>query len=184
MRTPLKASISAALAVAVLAVAAATSLANGGSARPPVSLEPEPGSVVHDVDGGLGMCVAPQDAPTGPDAPVCDDVVVDPAPDTAAPQIVEPRPGMAGVRARPFDSASVQADGVTVTIDFVSGIEPCYVLDHVEVVETPDEVTITLFEGHDPAAGDAVCIEIGVFKRTVVTLDEPIGDREIVDGAA
>jgi hypothetical protein len=184
MRISLRASISAALAVAVLAVAAATSLANGGSEHTPISLPPEPGSVVHDVDGGLGMCVAPDDVPTGPDAPVCDDLVVHPAPDTAVPQIVEPRPGMAGVRARPFDSATVDADGVTVAIDFVSGVEPCYVLDRVEVVESEETVTITLYEGHDPSAGDVACIEIAVFKRTVVMLDAPIGDREIVDGAA
>jgi len=100
------------------------------------------------------------------------------------PQVVEPAPGMAGVRARPFDDAKVGDDGVTVTIDFVSGVEPCSVLDHVDVASTATTVTITLFEGHDPDAGQVACIDIGVFKRVVVTLDEPLGDRTIVDGAA
>ena len=45
-------------------------------------------------------------------------------------------------------------------------------------------MTITLFEGHDPNAGDVACIEIAVFKRVVVQLDEPVGGRAIVDGAA
>jgi len=183
MRTPLKASISAILAAGAIAVATTVSLAGDGGGSPPVSIPPTPGSVVHDVGGGLGMCVEPEPG-SGPETPVCNDVIVNPVPDPVTPQVVEPTPGMADVRARPFDSASVDADGVTVSIDFVSGIEPCYVLDHVDVAESPDAVTITLFEGHDPSAGDIACIEIGVFKRTIVTLDGPIGDREIVDGAA
>lgn len=95
-----------------------------------------------------------------------------------------PTPGMADVYARPFDKATVGPDGVTVTIDFVSGVEPCYVLDHVAVAYGADAVTVTLFEGHDGSAGDVACIEIGVYKRVVVTLDEPVGDRAIVGGAA
>jgi hypothetical protein len=120
----------------------------------------------------------------GPDGSVgyvpCDD----PTPVEPKPQIVEPTPGMASVFARPFDTASVRADGRTIAIDFVSGIEPCSVLDHVDVLDRPRTVTITLFEGHDPAAGAVACIEIGVFKRVLITLDEPLGDRSIVDGAA
>ena len=45
-------------------------------------------------------------------------------------------------------------------------------------------MTITLFEGSDLSGGQVACIEIGVFKRTIVQLDQPLGDREIVDGAA
>ena len=53
-------------------------------------------------------------------------------PSTAPP--VEPTPGMADVRARPFDRAMLNDDG-TVTILFTSGVEPCAVLDHVDVDE-------------------------------------------------
>jgi hypothetical protein len=91
---------------------------------------------------------------------------------------------MAGVHARPFDDATIGDDDVTVTIDFVSGVEPCSVLDHVGVSYGADAVTITLFEGYDPAAGGVACIDIGVFKRVVITLDQPLGDRTIVDGGA
>ena len=91
---------------------------------------------------------------------------------------------MADVNPRPFDDANVDPDGVTMRVDFVSGVEPCSVLDHVDVVEGVATVTITLYEGNDPSAGDVACIDIGVFKRVVVTLDEPLGDRTIVDGAA
>ncbi len=187
MRIPTKAAVSGALAIAAIVVATTMSLAGDGGGGSPgaISIPPEPGSAVHDVGGGLGMCVAPT-GPTGPDTPVCNDVITVPGGDVPdpGPQVVEPRPGMAGVYARIFDTATVGNDDVTVTIDFVSGVEPCYVLDRVDVAYGADTVTIALFEGHDPDQPDAVCIEIGVFKRVVITLDEPLAGRTIVDGAA
>ena len=44
-------------------------------------------------------------------------------------------------------------------------------------------MTITLSEGSDPAAGQVACIMIAEFKRVIVHLDQPLGDRTIVDGA-
>jgi hypothetical protein len=125
-------------------------------------------------------------ASTGdPDEPVSSGPITDdPDQDDGGPVLVEPTPGMADVYTRPFDSATVNDDGTSVTIDFVSGVEPCAVLDRVDVGYGADAVTITLFEGRDPNAGDVACIEIAVFKRVIVQLDEPLGDREIVDGAA
>jgi hypothetical protein len=90
---------------------------------------------------------------------------------------------MTNVYARMFDSATVSDDGRTVTIDFWSGVEPCYVLDHVDVAYG-GAVIITLFEGTAPTDEPVACIEIAVAKRVVITLDEPLGDRPIIDGAA
>ena len=121
---------------------------------------------------------------SGPDSPVSSGPITgNPPPDDGGPLIVEPRPGLADVVARRFDSATVGDDDTTVTIDFISGVEPCVVLDRVDVRYDPATVTITLFEGHDPNAGDVVCIEIAVYKRVVVQLDEPVDGRTIVDGA-
>jgi len=125
---------------------------------------------------------------TGPDATVSytmcpGDPGLSPEP-VPGPQIVEPTPGMANVRARPFDTATVGDDDRTVTIDFWSGIEPCAVLDRVDVDYGSDDVTITLFEGNDPYAGDVACIEIAVQKQVVIVLDEPLDGRTLVDGAA
>jgi hypothetical protein len=106
-----------------------------------------------------------------------------PAPGDGA-QLVEPTPGMTDVRPHAFDHAVVGDDGTSVTVYFWSGVEPCYVLDHVDVAYGADAVTITLYEGHDASAGDAACIDIAVSKKVVVQLDQPLGDREIVDGAA
>ena len=125
---------------------------------------------------------------TGPDAAVSytpcpgDEPPVVTDPDAGA-QLVEPTPGMADVRSHIFDHVVVN-DGSSVTVYFWSGVEPCYVLDHVDVDEGPDTVTITLFEGHDAIAGDVACIDIALLKKVVVQLDGPVGDRSIVDGAA
>ena len=99
-------------------------------------------------------------------------------------QLVEPRPGMADVRPHIFDHAVANDDGTSITVFFWSGVEPCYVLDHVDVDQGPSTITVTLFEGHDASAGDVACIEIALLKKVVVQLDGPVGDRRIVDGAA
>jgi hypothetical protein len=99
-------------------------------------------------------------------------------------EIVEPRPGMHDVRARPFERVKPSEDGRRLTVIFWSGIEPCNVLDRVEVEETAGSVTITLYEGSAPAARNTACIEIAVKKAVEVELDEPLGGRKVVDGAA
>ena len=126
---------------------------------------------------------------TGPDASVSytpcpgdDDSVVHDVEEGA--QLVEPTPGMADVRPHIFDHAVVNDDGTSLTVFFWSGVEPCYVLDHVDAEEEPSVITVTLFEGHDASAGDVACIEIALLKKVVVQLDAPVGDRRIVDGAA
>jgi hypothetical protein len=106
----------------------------------------------------------------------------DQVPATPVASPVEPTPGMAGIRARGWDTADVAADGRHVTISFVSGIEPCAVLDHIDVAYGAKAVTVTLYEGHDPDAGDVACIDIGVFKKVTVDLTEPLGDRSVTDG--
>jgi hypothetical protein len=130
----------------------------------------------------VGIAIA---VSSGPDTAVSSGPITrEEPPIDGGPTIVQPRPGMADVYARRFDSARANDDGTAVTVDFVSGVEPCNVLEHVDVHHGTDAVTITLFEGHDPNAGDVACIEIGVFKQVVVQLDEPLGDRAIIDGAA
>jgi hypothetical protein len=189
MRTPLRAIVAGALAVTAIVVATTVSLAgDSGGGRSGRSVPPFPGGGTGS--GGLiaePICAEEEPvADTGPDTPVssgCLDTPIGTPPDPG-PQVVEPTPGMADVYPRIFDSATVGDDDRTVTIDFVSGVEPCYVLDRVDVAYGSDSVTITLFEGHDPTAGDVACIEIGVFKRVVITLAEPLDGRDIVDGAA
>lgn len=167
---------------------------NGGGAAPAshggvagACAAPEPGDSAGTCDDTVGtICAAPEDGATA--AGDCDDTVEAPVDPIAGPdggaQLVEPTPGMADVRPHAFDHMVVGEGGTSVTVFFWSGVEPCYVLDHVDVGYGAKAVTITLYEGHDASAGDVACIEIALPKKVVVQLDEPVGDREIVDGAA
>lgn len=71
----------------------------------------------------------------------------------------------------------------SVRIHFESGVAPCSVLDRVEVSYSASAVSITLFEGSDPAFKNAACIMIAQFKAVDVTLTEPLSGRKVVDGS-
>ena len=150
----------------------------------------EPGSSGSSGDGTL--------PPTGAPSPGCGETVSGSGPDGVVsnapcepggplpeprPQIVVPRPGMSGVTPTAFGSATVRPDDRTIDVRFWSGIEPCSVLDHVDVAYGSDAVTITLFQGSDPSAGMVACPEIAVLKQVTVTLDQDLAGRRIVDGA-
>ena len=118
--------------------------------------------------------LAPSEDPNtsvGTDLPVPSD---DPALVDPVGQVVVPKPGQLDVRAVPAQTLSAIVTGrrVTVTIDYTSGVEPCYVLDSIVVAVGADAGTfaITLREGHGP--GDVVCIEIAQSKRAIVDLGE------------
>jgi hypothetical protein len=140
--------------------------------EPPVVVDPVPcDEVAEGTDPDTPVSSCPGDEPR----------TTDPG-DSAEP--VEPRPGMINVAPIPFDHVEVGADGRTLTVFFYSGVEPCYVLDRVDVQAGPGTITITLFQGSDPEVTNVACIDIAVLKKVVVEVDEPVGARRIVDGAA
>ena len=94
---------------------------------------------------------------------------------------VSPRPGLVDVRPHIWDRFE-QVGPRKLRIEFYGGVEECEGLDRVEVEETARRVTVSLFVGRVPEA--EVCIEIAVLKAVTVLVDGPIGDRQIVDGAA
>ena len=98
------------------------------------------------------------------------------------PSPVEPRPGQENVRPLGWEKAKPSADGSSVKIVFWSGVEPCYVLDRVEVEYEAEKVLITLFQGSTPSEEEVACIDIALQKVTTVELEEPLGERKIVDG--
>ena len=126
---------------------------------------------------------------TGPDATVSytpcpgddDPVVTDPY-DGA--QKVEPTPGMADVDPTRFDKVVVGDDGKTLTVFFWSGVEPCYVLDHVDVDYGPGADHRHALRGTRRERRRRRVHRHRLLKKVVVQLDEPVGDRRIVDGAA
>jgi len=173
-------------------IAGACAAPSGGSAS---DTSGPPGPAECDDTGGVPVepdqpvdC-GEQVSGTGPDAtvsftpcPGADEPV--PADPYDGAQPVEPGPGMAGVAPIPFDKVDVGPDDRTLTVFFWSGVEPCYVLDHVDVEENAHAITITLFQGHDPNAGDVACIEIAMLKKVEVRVDAPVAGRRIADGAA
>lgn len=96
---------------------------------------------------------------------------------------VRPRRGMADLRRVPWEKARQASSGRALRVTYWSGVEPCNVLDHIEVAYSATKITVTLYEGHDPEQADVACIEIALLKTVVVKLEEPVDGRKIVDGA-
>jgi len=146
----------------------------GSAAAPPATQTPSspPALLAPSMDpnGSVGI-----DLP----APSEDPALIDPLV-----RIVVPKPGQLDVRPIPAQKLSAATVGrhVTLTIDYTSGVEPCYVLDSIVVAVDADAKTfaITLREGHGPQ--DVVCIEIAESKRTIVDLgDQALGTYAISD---
>lgn len=98
------------------------------------------------------------------------------------PEIVKPRPGMANVSAISWDRAQVRSSRL-VRIHFTTGVEPCYVLDHVQVDYRKKAVLVTLFQGSDPQHPDAICDLSARLVAVDVKLSQPLRGRAIIDGA-
>lgn len=134
---------------------------------------------------------APRPAPTpttlAPDTPVS--TVSPPAPSTtvapgpAQPQRVEPVPGATDLRKQAFQSTA-PAGAQSLAVRFWNGVEPCYVLGRVDVTETTDKVTVTLWTGTGPGAAGMACIQMAGYYEVIVRLQAPLGGRTVVDGAA
>ena len=207
MRTPVRLGIALSLALVMIASAGIAAATSGSDPLPvpvPMPLPAEQDGSTPSYGGGGSMpgdpgdpsdpgdvAIAPEEpcgqtvtSGTGPDASVsytpCPSQ--EPTDPIGHAQDVVPTPGMSNVSPVGWIKATVGADDRTVTLRFWSGVEPCYVLDHVDVAYAGDGVTVTLFQGSDPSAGDVACIEIAVLKQTTITLDQPLAGRPLVDG--
>jgi hypothetical protein len=135
----------------------------------------------------MGCGNVPGDSGASPrpdgDQPVSSDVGSAPPASTPGPAASPVRPEGNTINPRPvaFEQAEPSADGRSLTIYWWSGVEPCHVLDRVEVKEAAGSVTVTLYEG--PSEPDAICVQIAVRKVTTVELKTPLDDRRIADGA-
>jgi hypothetical protein len=94
---------------------------------------------------------------------------------------VQPRDGLVDITPHIWDRAEPTGPQ-SIRVEFYGGVEECEGLARVDVEETDESVTVTLYTGRVPEA--EVCIEIAKLKATTVELEAPLGDREIVDGAA
>jgi hypothetical protein len=147
-----------------------TSGSGDGTAPPTIAPVPTCGPTTNGAASGPDGTVATLPCIPGPER-------------KPQPLIVVPRSAMVDVRPISFTSATVGPDDRTVDVQFWSGVEPCSVLDHVDVAYGTDTVTITLFEGSDPSAGMVACPDLAMLKQVTVALDQPLAGRSIVDGA-
>lgn len=127
---------------------------------------------------------APAESPGTPGPPVSGLSPSPDAPPSGQPEArpVTARPGMQDVRPVTWRRAEVTGER-TVRIFYESGVEPCSVLDRVEVQERLNQIVVTLYEGSDPASKNQICIMIAQSKAVDVALGEPVGGRALVDGA-
>jgi hypothetical protein len=81
-------------------------------------------------------------------------------------KFVLPKPGQLDVHPVQADSLAARVDGSTivVTVTWTSGVEPCTVLDSIEVRKGQARFTVTLREGHGPE--EVVCIAIAEQHKT------------------
>lgn len=169
---------SAATVVAVVLLAAACgggdrAVSAGTSGEDPA---PVAGVCAPDHPDCEDTAVTPDDTPISPDEPVTGPTdEPGPEPATPVPDAVDPRP----VSAAGYE---VTGDGSVLRIHWWAGIPPCTVLDRIDVTETDDAVTVTVWLGSDPAEPDAYCIEIAKRWWAEVTLERPLGTRPVIDG--
>lgn len=96
---------------------------------------------------------------------------------------LEPKPGQANVQAITWDRYEM-LDENTVRVYFMSGVEPCHVLDSVKVTYAKEVIRIAVRMGSDPKQPDTACPALARFAYTDVDLTDAVGGREIVDDQA
>ena len=118
----------------------------------------------------LGTCAA--------DIPDCVDVVGEGAGSVTGPEVVVPTGN--ALNPQPVTDAvfaGASADGTELRFTLWMGVEPCDVIDRVEVVETATAVDVQIMRGvGDPAA---TCVAMAVERTVVVDLEAPLGDRAL-----
>jgi hypothetical protein len=127
----------------------------------------------------LGACAsagsspAPSDEAPPSDAPAASEPPGIGEPEPGGVELVEPQAGQQNVHPVALERMDATASGRAVSVDayWTSGVDPCYVLDRVEVQLNEEERTadITIFEGtSDP---DAICVMIAVSKHTIIPFE-------------
>lgn len=95
--------------------------------------------------------------------------------------VVDPQPISGTALPSHWEEARI-VDEDTIKLFFWSGVEPCHVLDRVDVDYGAKKVGITIYQGTGLNAADKPCIELAVLKSVTVDLEEPLDGRKVVDG--
>jgi hypothetical protein len=163
----------AALTLSVLVVGCSSAAA---PSAPPSESPPSvtPGGSGGGSDPGLGSGEPIGTDPGGPGNGGVD-------PGQAA--LVVPKPGQLNVHPVPIEEMEARVEGRHAVLNarWWSGVEPCYVLDSVAWKRDGTTITISVREGS--GEGDVVCIDIAMYKATVIDLGElEPGEHTVVAG--
>ena len=156
--------------VVALSILTAVAACSAGAPAPPPPAPSSPAAVPSDplptdVPGGNGGTGLDGSAGAGGGGAGV-------APDAGSPQLVVPKPGTRDPRPAAIETLDVRVDGrrATAVPSWWSGVEPCTILDSVEVARDGDTFSISVREGSGP--GDVACIELALLKATEVDLGE------------
>jgi hypothetical protein len=94
---------------------------------------------------------------------------------------LEPQSGLEALRPAELIAVVETADPNQAQVVFWAGSQECEGLDHVTVDETDEQVAIDVVVGRRVPA-DTACVDIARRYTTTIELDQPLGDREVVDG--
>lgn len=169
------------LGALLIVLVAALAACSAGSASPNPSADPSQPSGPSQSPGAEPSGEASEGAPASPDG----EGPIDPGDgigdgtepgggpgQPGTPELVVPRPGQQMVQRVGASALDARVDGRHVVLNarFWSGVEPCSVLDSVDVARNGQTIDITLLVGtSDP---DAMCMALAVEKVVVVDLGE------------
>jgi len=150
--------------------------AAGAPSAPPSENPPSasPGGSGAGSDPGAGS-----NEPGGTDPGDPGNGVIDPG----QPQFVVPKPGQENVHPVAIEEMDARVEGRHAVLNarWWSGIEPCTVLDSVAWKRDGTTITISVREGS--SGGDLVCIDIAMYKATIIDLGElDPGDYTVIAG--
>lgn len=121
-----------------------------------------------------GSSPTPSDAGPPSEAPAASEPPGIGEPEPGGVELVEPQAGQQNVHPVALERMDVTSSGTMVSVDayWTSGVDPCYVLDRVEVKTNNDQtVDVTIQEGtSDP---DAICVMMAVAKHTIFSFEVP-----------
>lgn len=101
-------------------------------------------------------------------------------PDQPAYRLIEPEGDLPGQGHLQDGGVLLDVAGNRLVVGFWMGVEDCYGVERVDVIETDTEVQIGIHVASRQA--DMACIEIAEGRAVVVELDQPLGERSVIVG--
>ena len=133
------------------------------------------GALLLSACASSGSSAGPSDEAPPSEAPAASEPPGIGEPEPGGVELVEPQPGQQDVHPVALERMDATASGRVVSVDayWTSGVDPCYVLDRVEVQlnEQARTADVTILEGtSDP---DAICVMMAVAKHTILSFEVP-----------